>query len=165
MENKKVKVTNLVSSIVSINLPEIRLQRTWEKKGAVKIVPFEQLEEAIYDPGTEAMFRDGILGIDDMEVKIALGLEEEGTTEPTKVITLNDAQRKRYLTVMPLEEFRVKIKDLSEEQIEELTYFAIEHEITNYDKSEVLKSLTGKDIIKTVELNRKDKEAKESKGE
>lgn len=162
---KKVKVTNLVSSIVAINLPEIRLQRTWEKKGAVKIIPFEQLEEAIYDPGTEAMFRDGVLGIDDMEVKIALGLEEEGTTEPTKLITLNDAQRKRYLTVMPLDEFKVKVKELSDEQIEELAYYAIENEITNYDKSEILKKLTGKDVIKTVELNRKDKEAKESKGE
>ena len=163
--DKKVKVTHLVSSIVVINLPESRLQRTWEKKGAVKTIPFDVLEEAMYDPGTESLFRDGVLGIDDMEVKIALGLEEEGTTEPTQVITLNDAQRKRYLTVMPLDEFKSKIKELSPEQIEELANFAIANEITNYDKSEVLKKITGKDIIKTVELNRKDKEAKEAKGE
>ena len=83
MENK-VKIENLVSSRVVLTMPEMRLRRVWEKKGAVKVIPFDQLEEAIYNPGVEALFRDGVLGIEDMEVKKALGLEPEDADEKTR---------------------------------------------------------------------------------
>ena len=56
----KVKVVNLISSRVNINIPDIRLNRVWEKKGAIRIIPFEQLEEAMYNPGVEALFKEGI---------------------------------------------------------------------------------------------------------
>ena len=111
--NKKVKVVSLVSQRVVLTVPDIRLRRVWERKGATMVIPFEQLEEAMYSPGVENLFRNGILGIDDMEVKIALGLEPEDAEEPVNIITLNDQQRKRYLTVMPLPEFKENMKKLS----------------------------------------------------
>ena len=92
---EKVKVVNLISSRVNIDLPEVRLKRIWEKKGAVKTIPFEQLEEAMYNPGVEALFREGMLGIEDLEIKKKLGLEPEDATEPVNIITLDDTQRKR----------------------------------------------------------------------
>ena len=131
---ERVKVVNLVSSRVNIDLPEVRLKRIWEKKGAVKTIPFEQLEEAMYNPGVEALFREGMLGIEDLEIKKKLGLEPEDATEPVNIITLDDTQRKRYLTVMPLHEFKEEIKKLPIEQINELAAYAIEHEILDYDK-------------------------------
>ena len=94
--DKKVKVVSLVSQRVILTVPELRLRRVWERKGATMVIPFEQLEEAMYSPGVENLFRNGILGIDDMEVKIALGLEPEGAEAPVNIITLNDAQRKRF---------------------------------------------------------------------
>lgn len=156
MENK-VKVKSLISSRVILSVPELRLRRVWEKKGSVKIIPFEELEQAIYEPGVEALFTEGVLGIDDMEVKIALGLEPEDAKEPVNIITLTDDQRKRYLTVMPLPEFRQEVKKLPVEQIQELVQYAIDNEITNFDKSEILLQLTGIDIISAVKLNRDDK--------
>ena len=39
MDNK-VKVKSLISSRVVISVPDMRLRRVWEKKGAVKIIPF-----------------------------------------------------------------------------------------------------------------------------
>ena len=157
----KVKVVNLVSGRVTINVPDLRLKRTWERKNAVKIIPFEQLEEAMYDPGVEALFTEGILGISDMETKIALNLEPEGATAPVNIITLDDAQRKRYLTTMILSEFRQKIKELSTEQVQELAKYAIDNEITNFDKAQIIKDRIGVDIIKSIELNKAD----QAKGE
>ena len=154
----KVKVVNLVSSIVSINVPDARLKRTWERKGAEKIIPFDQLQEAMYDTGVEAMFREGILGIEDLEVKKKLGLEPEDAPEPVNIIVLNDQQRKRYLTVMPTAEFRAKVQELPIEQVRELAQFAINNELVDFDKCEIIKKMINVDIIKSIELNKADQE-------
>ena len=155
---EKVKVTNLVSSRVNINIPDVRLNRIWEKKGATKTVPFDQLEEALYNPGVEALFREGILGIEDLEIKKQLGLEPDDATEPVNIIVLNDQQRKRYLTVMPFGEFKEKIKDLPVEQIRELAQFAIDNEIADFDKAEVIEKITGVDIIGSIQMKKQDEE-------
>ena len=157
MDNK-VKVVNLISSRVNINVPELSLRRIWEKKGAVKTIPLEQLEEAMYNPGVEALFTEGILGIEGMEVKRYLGLEPEDAEEPVNIITLDDAQRKRYLTVLPLHEFKEKIKELPMEQIRELAQYAIDNEVANFDKAEVIKKVIGTDIIASIQLNKADQE-------
>ena len=93
-----------------------------------------------------------------MDVKIALGLEEEGAKAPTIVI-LSDSDLNRYLTAMPTFEFKEKVKTLGREQIQALVDYAIEHELTPYDKCEILKEITQTDIIRAVQLNRDDKEA------
>ena len=155
---EKVKVVNLISSRVNIDIPEVRLNRVWEKKGAVKTIPFDVLEEAIYNPGVEALFVEGVLGIEDMDVKKKLGLEPEDAEEPVNIIVLNDVQRKRYLTVMPLHEFKEKIKELPREQIAELANYAIENELADFDKDEIIKKITGVDIIGTIQMNKADKE-------
>lgn len=155
---KKVKVENLISSRVNIVIPELSLRRVWEKKGAVKTIPLEQLEEAMYNPGVEALFRDGTLGIEDMEVKRYLGLEPEDAEEPVNIIILNDQQRKRYLTVMPVAEFKEKIRELPIEQVRELAQYAIQNEIANFDKAEIIKKMVGTDIIATIQLNKADQE-------
>lgn len=159
--DKKVKVKSLVSQRIVLSLPELRLRRVWEKKGAVMLIPYEQLEEAMYSPGVENMFKEGILGIDDMETKIALGLEEEGATEPTNIIILSDQELKRYLTVMPAFEFKEKVKDLPRQQVMELVNYAIANEIANFEKSEILKQYTGIDVISAIKLNRDDKAVQE----
>ena len=158
---EKVKVVNLISSRVNINIPDIRLHRVWEKKGAVKTVPFDQLQEAIYNSGVEALFTEGILGIEDLEIKKKLGLEPEEAIEPVNIIVLDEAQRKRYLTVMPLNEFKAKIKELPLEQIRELARFAISNELIDFEKAEIIKKMTGTDIIGTIQMNRADQETKE----
>ena len=154
----KVKVENLISSRVNIVIPELNLRRVWEKKGAVKTIPLEQLEEAMYNPGVEALFRDGTLGIADMEVKKYLGLEPEDAEEPVNIIILNDQQRKRYLTVMPTAEFKEKVRELPIEQVRELAQYAIQNEIANFDKAEIIKQMIGTDIIGTIQLNKADQE-------
>ena len=155
---EKVKVVNLISSRVNIDVPDVRLKRVWEQKGAIKAIPFDQLEEALYDPGVEALFREGILGIEDLEIKKRLGLEPEDATEPINIITLDDNQRKRYLKVLPLHEFKEKIKELPREQVSELAQYAIDNEIVDFDKAEIINKIVGTDIIGTIQMNKADKE-------
>ncbi len=154
----KVKVKSLISSHVLLSVPELRLRREWEKKGAVKTIPFDQLEEAMYSPGVEALFTEGALGIDDMEVKIALGLEPPEAKEPVNIIILTDAQRERYLKNMPMVDFRQKVKELPQEQLVELAEYAIAHQIVDFDKSELLLKLTDIDIMGAIKLNRDNNE-------
>lgn len=156
LRNKKVKVKNLVSQRVLLSVPDLRLRRVWEKKGAVMTIPFEQLEEAMYSPGVENLFTEGILGIDDMEIKIALGLEPEDAVAPVNIITLSDAEMQRYLTAMPVFEFKEKIKELPYQQIMELANYAIAHEIANFEKAEILKQFINIDIMSAIKLNRDD---------
>lgn len=154
----KVKVKSGVGGTIGINVPEIRLSRTWEKKGAIKEIDLEKLQEAIYEPGVQYMFEQGILIIDDMEAKIALGLEEEGTKEPTNIIVLTEEQKKRYMTALPITEFRKKVKELPYEQAVELAQYAIENSYASIDKVEVLKKITDIDVLKAIQLKRANEE-------
>ena len=154
--DKKVKVTNLVSRRVNITLLEMRFRRIWETKGAVRTIPFDELEEAMYNPGVEALFRNGVLGIEDMSVKKELGLEPEDAEEPVNIIVLSDQQRKRYLTVLPLPEFKEKVKELSRDQIKELAKFAIDNELIDFEKDSYIKELIDIDIIGSIQLNKAD---------
>ena len=157
--NKKVKVRSLVSGRLFINVPESHLRRTWERKGAVKIIDFDTLQEAIYDPGVEAMFREGMLGIDDMETKIALGLEPEGAEEPQNIKVLDEQKMKRMMNFMTFGEFKNELVGVSKEQIAELARYAIDNEIIDLDKSDYIKELVGIDIVKSVSLNRQDNDS------
>ena len=166
----KVKVRNLTSNRVIMTVPELRLRRVWEKKNAVNIIPFEQLEEAIYTPGVESLFRNGVLGIEEkdnpnesMKIKQALGLEPDDAEEPVNIIILTDEQRKRYLTAMPIFEFKEKIRELPSDQIIEMAHYAIENKIMDFDKADVIKAYTDIDIISAIKLNRDDELASKEK--
>ena len=158
MENKKVIVTNMVNRRVGMTLPDLHFKRTWEEKGAKKPIDLEILEQAIYDPGVEYMFRQGILAIDDMEVKKFLGLEPEDATEPENIIILTDAQRKRYLTVAPISELKEIMKSISYEQRLEMANYAIENNLDSVDRAEVIKSFTDIDVISAIRIKRQEKE-------
>lgn len=159
MENKKVEIKSLVGGRITINLADPRIKRTWEKKGTKRFINFEDLQQAMYNQGVEYMFTQGILGIDDMEVKIALGLEPEGATEPVNILVLSDAQKRRYLTVAPLNELKEILTKLSYEQIQELADFAIENELANFDRCDIIKDAIQIDIIQAIKNKRSDTEA------
>ena len=157
--NKKVIIENKINSRLVIDVPSLNLRRIWESKGAKKPIDLEILEQAIYDPGVEYLFKEGILYIEDMDAKIQLGLEDEGATKPTNIVILSDLDKKKYLTVIKLDDFKKKIAKMNREQLLDLTDFAIQNECIDLDKCEVLKKETGIDIVKAIQLNRSAKEA------
>ena len=149
--SRKVMVKSNSNATVVYYLPDLNFTRTFEKKGAVKPIPFDVLAQGMYNDGAEAMFKSGILTIEDKEARIELGLEEE-------VVILDDNQKKRLLTVAPLHDLKEACKTLNEQQVLELVYFAIENELGNFDKASFLKEITNIDIIEAIKLNKAAKE-------
>lgn len=154
MENKKVMIKNMTNGRVVIKVPDLNLKRIWERKNAVKPVDFEILQQAFYDEGVEYLFKEGMLYITDEKIRVELGLEDE----ENKIIILDDNMKKRYLTVLPVNELKEKLKELTKEQILELADYAINNEIVNMEVRDLLKEYTGIDIIRAIELNRQMKE-------
>ena len=152
--DEKVMVTSMVSSQVSLISPELRLRKTWPKKGAKLPIDKAILREAIYEPGIEYMFKNGILYIEDMDFKIELGLEPEGAKAPTEVIPMDDKYMNRVLKLMPIAEMKSAIKSMNEEQIQELITYASSMKDIQFDRIEVVKQVTGIDLFKVIEINR-----------
>ena len=67
-------------------------------------------------------------------------------------------QRERYLKNMLMADFRKEVVKLPHEQLIELANYAIEHELADFDKCELLLKLTDIDIISAIKLNRDNKE-------
>ena len=99
----------------------------------------------------------------DMDVKKKLGLEPEEAEEPVNIIVLSDKERKEWLVDLSVAEFRNKIKELPREQVIELANYAVDNEITNFEKSEILKRAVGIDVLSRVKLNRDNKAEVEEK--
>lgn len=157
--NKKVAVKSTVKAVVSINVPDLMLKREWRQKGAIVYIEKQKLEEALYDPGVEYLFKNGMLYIENMQDKIALGLEEEGAAEPQNILVLTEAQMKRYLTVSPIHELKSVLGKLAHEQKLALTHYAIDNAITDMDKTELLKKETDIDVLRAVIARRENLEA------
>lgn len=155
---KKIKVTNNSNQYVVLCEKSLNFKAVFERKGANRLIDLDILQQIIYSPGVEIFFKQGVLVIDDMEAKIALGLEPEGAKEPINIIILTDAQKRRHLTVSPMDEFKKTVDSLSLEQKKELARFAIANElIGNMEKVDYLQEKTNIDILKAIQMNREDK--------
>lgn len=157
MENK-VKITSMTNGLVSVKVPSAQFQREWIDRGASVMVEREKLDELMYDVGFKYMIDTGMLYIEDMNVKKELGIEPEDAIAPVNVIVLSEADKKRYLTVMPLKEFKIQVAKLNKEQIDILVDYAIANHYADFDKTKVLKEISGRDIIQTIRLSEQNKE-------
>lgn len=155
----KIIIVSNTNSRVGVDLPEIRFSRKWPAKGSKITVDKETFEQMMYDAGTRYMFESGMLYTEDLEVKKLVGLEPEDAKEPVNIIILDDKQKNRYMSVMPINEFITNIKKLGYEELQNLADYAIEHElIGDLKKCDEIQKLIGKDIIAAIRLNKQDKE-------
>lgn len=157
-DKNKVTLISMCKQPITLSFPELRITRTFPRKGSKISFDKNAFSEMVYDPGLTYMLENGMLYIEDMEVKKEIGLEPEDADEPKNIKILTDAEMKRYLTVLPANELQTKIKSLKREQIEALVDFAIENEYSDYSRCEVIKKLTGRDIIRAIQLNHQAKE-------
>jgi hypothetical protein len=154
--NENVIVTSMVNGTIIMSLPQngYFVKKTWPKKGTKLPINKEALREAYYRPGVEALFRDGDLYIEDMAFKIELGLEEEETKIPTKIIPLDEKYANRILKLMPLTEMRAALKKMSDDQLRELLDYAADQNDIQLDRLTAIKEVTGTDLFKVIELKR-----------
>ena len=158
MEKEMVTVISTVNGVLGIYLPDLRFKKEWTRKGQRQKIDKDLLQDIMYDPGSEYMFRTGMLYIEDMDIKKEIGLEPEEATEPVNIIVLDEKQLNRYLTVMPLHEFKENVKKLSIEQAKNLVDYAVQKETITFDKAEFLEKVTGLNAMSMIQLNRKNKE-------
>lgn len=160
--NRMIDVKSTVKAMVSINVPSLNLRRSWAKKGAIQKIDVELLQQAYFEPGVEYLFKTGILYIDDMNVKIALGLEAPDAKEPTNVIELTDEYAKKLLTGTAFKELKEILEKMSHDQLVELANTAVELEVTDYQRCKLLMDKTGIDVMRA-SIARKEDRANEEK--
>ena len=160
--NKMIDVKSTVKAMVSVNVPSLNLRRSWAKKGAIQKIDADLLQQAYFEPGVEYLFKTGILYIDDMNVKIALGLEAPDAEEPTNVIELTDEYAKKLLTGTAFKDLKEILEKLSHDQLIELANTAVELEVTDYQRCKLLMDKTGIDVMKA-SIARKEDRANEEK--
>ena len=152
--NERVMVTSMVSGRIGLVLPRLHINKVWPKKNTKLPVEKDVLREAIYEPGVEYMFKQGLLYIDDMDFKIELGLEEEGTKAPTNVIPMDEKYMTRVLKLMPVSEMKKAIDEMSMVQKQELVDFAVKQNDIQLDRIKIVSDKCGVDVLKAIELNR-----------
>lgn len=157
--NKVIVIENTANAIVSLTVPNTNISRTWSKRGAKATLPFGDLEQAYYTQGGGYLFNNGILYIEDLEAKIALGLEEEKAESDAKgknklnIKKYADADFDELMNDAPMKVFKEELEKMSPEQRRTFADYAIEHEISNYNKAKVIKELVGVDVISIIEEN------------
>lgn len=149
--NDKVMVTSMVGGTISASALE---HRVWNKKGQKLPISREVLREAIYEPGVEYMFKNGILYIEDMDVKIELGLESEDAKVPTNILPADDKYLNRVLKLMPVVDMKKAIDNMSPSQKQELVDFAVKQNDIQLDRLNIVSEKCNVDILKAIELNR-----------
>ena len=140
MENiRTVNVQNMVRANVSIQRPEFGINRVWSDFGQVMKIPFDNLEQGMWDTAIRNLFTSGILYIESLKDKIDLGLEPAEAEEPVNIVMLDENKMANLL---------------------------ITHKLIDPDKCSWLKDLTGKDILKAIsqkdDIARAEKKAKEA---
>lgn len=151
--NDRVIVTSMVGGNIGITLPHIRFNKTWPRKGTKLAIEKDILREAIYEPGVEYLFKQGILYIDDLSFKIELGLEPEGAETPTHV-AVDEKYMTRVLKVMPVGEMKKAISEMNEIQRQEFVDFASSQNDISLERIKVIDQVTGANILKIIELKR-----------
>jgi hypothetical protein len=151
---EKIKITNYSSGRLNLYLPSLRVDRLFERSGQSFLFDKDAVEEMFYYPSVEKLFQKGILYIEDKETRIKFGLEEEdGTLGEDVIAPISDTTILAYLNVKPFKEFEEFVTKLPLIQQERFVNLAIEKKILDYNKLNLLKNLTGKDVIKIIQLN------------
>lgn len=153
MANRMVALKSTVNGTVVIKKPEYGVNRRWLKRGQTQMVPFEIMEQLLYDNGVRRMIDSGILYIEDLDTKKELGLEPMEATKPVNILALTPEDMQRLWTTTPIDVFKREVSNLPRIQVDNLVDYAIETETIDAEKCRFLKKVTGKDILSVLARN------------
>ena len=154
----KVNVKSTISGHLTVFVPAIPFQHEWLAKDSSFAVEMDTLEQLMYDNGFKYMIDTGMLYIEDLEIKKALGIEPEDVEEPVKIIVLTDKERRQYMINLSMEDFKEKTDKLNFEQVSQLADYAIANRLADFDKAKYLKEICGRDVIQAIRLSDQNKE-------
>lgn len=155
---RMVTFKNMTTGTFVINEPAYGIRRVFNAKGAIQTIPFEIVEQLLWSEGFRNCIDNGMIYIENMQDKIDLGLEEPETTEPTNIKILSPERMKAILS-SPMEDFLKEIDGCPMEQIRLLAEYAADNNFVEVDKVDVIKKLTGLDIINMISRRRQAEDA------
>ena len=153
-----IKVRSATNRTISLYDPTIPLRKVWSKRDAVYPIEREKLMQVYFNSSLEKLLRQGLLIIDDKKFLVEVGylLEEN---EPITTIELTPALMKRCISVMSLIDLKDTLSKLSIAQINDLVAYAVEHnDELRMDRIDILSQASGKNILRAIELHKKDQE-------
>lgn len=156
--SEKVKVISQVNYRCGVDDMGLRIQKRWPGCGSIVTFDKEVFDELLYNPSFKYMLNTGMLYIEDMEIKKEIGLEPEEAKIPTNIIPMDEKTMERFWKVIPVNQFKLEIKKLSNEQLSMLAEYAIKSESGDIEKARILSQASGYNIVKAQELDRQSKE-------
>lgn len=147
MAERMVALKNMMNATVSVRKPEYGVNRKWNRRGQTMAIPYDTVEQLLWDDGFRRMIDSGILYIENLQDKKDLGLEPEDATEPENIIVLDEKKMDSLLKVVPITVFKREVSKLSKTQTDNLIDYAIENKIVDTAKCSYLKDLTQRDIL------------------
>lgn len=161
MNDRFVPVISMSNCTVILTLPEYHYERIWPRKGARLMIDKEILSNSIYNPGVERLFTEGLLYIDDKQLRIDFGFEqeevegEEGALPARSIIVLDDKMMNRIVKLMPMADIQEIVPKLTNTQKLELVDYAVAHYIDlKMDRVEYLSKECGISILQAVEMKK-----------
>ena len=155
----KIKVISAIDHRCGIDNADLHISRRWPGRGSVVTFTKEQIEELMFDPSFRNMVDDGMLYIDDMEVKKEVGVEPEDATTPT-IILMDEKQLERFWKNMPMTQFKLETEKLTKSQLTSLARYAMSHgDDGSIEKANYLTKISGFQILKGIENNKTETEA------
>lgn len=147
-----IKVRSLTDGTVSLYDPTIPVRKLFEKRGSVAFIEKDKMIQLYYNSSLQDALRQGMLVIDDKDFLYEVGYIIDKDA-PSEVIELDENLMKRCIGLMPVAEFVGVLKKLSSYQIQELVDYAIEHNRDlRMDRIEILDKVSGKNILRAIEL-------------
>lgn len=154
-----IRVRSTTDTSVSLYDPTIPVRKSFDRKGAVAMIEKDKLIQLYYNSDLETAMRAGLLAIDDKDFLVEVGylLSKE---EEREEIELSPTFMKRCIGAMPVAELATNLKKMSKYQIEELVEYAIQNsKELRMDRIDLLSKISGKNILKAIELLKADQEA------
>jgi len=155
-EKAKVEVESVGRGSVSYQLDtDRRVKRRWDRPGIVKMIPLDEIREAMSSHGGEILFREHLY-VKDNKFRLELDLPVDDDND-----LMGDAEIKEMLTGNP-NKLKDSLPKLSHEIKQRVAEVAAEMRINNMNKLQFIKEETGIDVYKRIEhLNEKEKDKKE----
>lgn len=160
--NRMVRLKSTSTSTVVVSQPSYGIRRVFPNKGSVQAIPFEIMEQLLWSEGFRNLINTGILYIDNMQDKIDLGLEDEGTTQPTRIKIFTDEQILTLLKIKSFDDFRKELATVTIDQAHAVVDYAVKNQIIDSQKVDYLKEITGRDVIKIIARKKEEAEAEKA---
>lgn len=154
-------VSKMVKGVVFYKVPNENRERVWKGENAKLRIPFQELEDCMYDAAIRTLFEEGYLWVEDQEARVLLGLENPEQTETDSAMKLifDAAALQALLYNNAYAVFETKMDRIADASLENLFDIAINSgQQLSHEKSDYIRKKYHVDIDMIQRNKREEKE-------